>query len=74
MLVSVFWEGIEPKPENLRLHFETAPAVGDLVEIEGKLMVVSQAWHRPDDACVGSKFAVVLRQEKRSTGRLGAAA
>lgn len=74
MLVSIFWEGTEPKPEGVRLYFETAPAAGDLVEIDGKLMVVSQAWHRPDDACVGSKFAVVLRQEQQSAGRLGTAA
>ena len=25
------------------------------------LLTVSKAWHRPDEACVGSKFAVMLK-------------
>lgn len=63
MLVGIFKEGFDSSHEPLHLHFENAPAAGDRVEIEGRLFVVSQAWHRPDERCVGSKFAIMLRPE-----------
>ena len=63
MLVSVYKDGQGAKEDPVRLNFETTPAVGEMVELDGQLLTVSQAWHRPDESCVGSKFAVLLRPQ-----------
>ena len=61
MLVSIFRDGRGPDTAPLHLHFDRPPEAGDLVELDGRLLTVSKAWHRPDEACVGSKFAVMLK-------------
>lgn len=63
MLVSVFREGRGTNDQAVRLNFETAPAVGETVEIDGDLLTVSRAWHQPDESCVGPKFAILLRPQ-----------
>lgn len=65
MLVSIFKEGAG-RNDAQNLHFETAPVEGDLVELDGKLLAVSQAWHKPDESCVGSKFAVLLTERAQA--------
>jgi hypothetical protein len=60
MLVTIFKDRPDAAPESTRLHFETAPAVGETIELDGRMYVVNRAWHRPDEGCVGSKFAVLL--------------
>lgn len=61
MLVSIFRDDRGPDTAPLHLHFDAHPEVGDLVELDGRLHTVGQAWHTPDEACIGSKFAVMLK-------------
>lgn len=63
MEISVFKEGRDANEDPVRLYFEAAPAVGEVVELDGELLTVSQAWHQPDDRCVGPKFAILLRRQ-----------
>ena len=67
MLVSIFTEARGAEEEPVRLYFEAAPSVGEVVELDGQLLTVSQAWHQPDDRCVGPKFAILLRPQSELT-------
>ena len=41
-------------------HFACAPRPGDEVEIDGAVVVVTKAWHKPDIYYKGAKFAILV--------------
>lgn len=41
-------------------YFSRSPVVGEEIEIEGKLITVRRAWHRPDVYFAGAKFAILV--------------
>ena len=41
-------------------HFARSPKPGEHVEIEGTVLVVTRAWHRPDIYYRGAKFAILV--------------
>jgi hypothetical protein len=41
-------------------HFARAPMPGEQVEIDGAIVVVTRAWHRPDIYYRGAKFAILV--------------
>jgi hypothetical protein len=41
-------------------HFAQAPQPGEEVEIDGTVVVVSRAWHRPSPYYKGAKFAILV--------------
>lgn len=41
-------------------HFAQAPKPGEKVEIDGTILIVTGAWHRPDIHYAGAKFAILI--------------
>lgn len=41
-------------------HFARSPRPGEEVEIDGSLVIVTRAWHRPDIYYKGAKFAILV--------------
>lgn len=41
-------------------HFARAPGPGEHVEIDGMVLIVTRAWHRPDIYYHGAKFAILV--------------
>jgi hypothetical protein len=41
-------------------YFTRSPVAGEEIEIEGKLITVRRAWHRPDVHFAGAKFAILV--------------
>lgn len=41
-------------------HFARSPKPGEEVEIDGSLVIVTRAWHRPDVYYKGAKFAILV--------------
>jgi hypothetical protein len=64
MLIDVFAgrdrRSAEPKGS---FHFSRSPTPGEQVEIEGEVLIVTRAWHRPNICYPGAKFAVLVEQE-----------
>ena len=44
-------------------HFSCSPAPGEQVELDGKLLIVTRAWHRPNICYPGAKFAILVEHE-----------
>ena len=68
MLVAVF-SGSDRRSATSKgsFHFAQSPAPGDQVEVEGELLIVTDAWHTPSIFYRGAKFAILARsgQTKR---------
>jgi hypothetical protein len=64
MLVDVL-SGRDRRSARLRgtYHFARSPKPGEQVEIEGELLIVARAWHRPDIYFRGAKFAILVEHE-----------
>lgn len=41
-------------------YFARSPGAGEQIEIEGKLLRVRRAWHRPDVHFSGAKYAILV--------------
>ena len=41
-------------------HFARSPQPGEQVEIDGTVLIVTRAWHRPDIYYRGAKFAILV--------------
>jgi hypothetical protein len=41
-------------------HFARSPKPGEHVEIDGTVLIVTRAWHRPDIYYRGAKFAILV--------------
>lgn len=44
-------------------HFSRSPEPGEKVEIDGEILTVTRAWHRPDVHYAGAKFAILVAAE-----------
>lgn len=43
-------------------HFARSPQAGEEVEIDGTVVVVTRAWHRPSIYYKGAKFAILVEE------------
>jgi hypothetical protein len=70
MLVAIFSgsDRDSAKPKGAH-HFARLPGPGDQVEVDGALLVVTQAWHTPDTHFAGPKFSILLQEEPSRTER-----
>lgn len=61
MLIDVF-AGQDGRSAQSRgsFHFACPPKPGEEVEIEGAVVIVTKAWHRPDIYYKGAKFAILV--------------
>ena len=41
-------------------HFARSPRPGEHVEIDGSVLIVTRAWHRPDIYYRGAKFVILV--------------
>jgi len=41
-------------------HFARSPKAGEEVEIDGTVVIVTRAWHRPSIYYKGAKFAILV--------------
>jgi hypothetical protein len=61
MLIDVFAgrdrNSAEPRGS---FHFARSPEPGEHVEIEGTVLIVTRAWHRPDIYYRGAKFVILV--------------
>ncbi len=44
-------------------HFARSPTPGEQVEINGKIQIVSRAWHQPGRCYAGAKFAILISEQ-----------
>ena len=44
-------------------HFARSPTPGEQVEIDGKIRVVTRAWHQPSNCYAGAKFAILISDQ-----------
>jgi hypothetical protein len=64
MLVAIFSGSDREAPKSKGNHyFGRSPKLGDQVEVEGELFVVTKAWHTPDTHFAGPKFSILLQDE-----------
>jgi hypothetical protein len=68
MLVAIFSgfdrESAKPKGNH---YFARLPELGDQVEVDGEMFVVTKAWHTPDTHFAGPKFSILLQDELSQT-------
>lgn len=64
MLIDVF-AGRDPNAAASRgsFHFARSPQPGEQVEIDGTVLIVTRAWHRPDIYYRGAKFAILVADQ-----------
>lgn len=71
MLIDVF-DGRDHK--NARptgcFHFARSPTPGEQVEINGKIQVVTGAWHQPGRCYAGAKFAILISEQAAPAGEV----
>ena len=71
MLVDVF-DGRDhknAKPTGC-FHFARSPTPGEQVEINGKIQVVTRAWHQPGSCYAGAKFAILISEQVAPVGEV----
>jgi hypothetical protein len=72
MLIDVF-AGRDRRSATARgsFHFARSPRPGEQIEIDGVLLVVTRAWHRPDVHYPGPKFAILVDDRASRTEESG---
>ncbi|AZI36337.1 hypothetical protein NT2_12_01230 [Caenibius tardaugens NBRC 16725] len=44
-------------------HFARSPVPGEHVEIDGRVRMVTRAWHQPSIYCAGAKYAILISDQ-----------
>ena len=63
MLVDILMGSDNHTPESVgTFHFARSPEPGEHVELDGKILIVVDAWHKPSIYYIGAKFVVLVEQ------------